>query len=92
MVVEKVKEKLNGKSDSGEEKGEDEKEEILDSNLDGISDEDIIELQERKFSKSMSISKALNLLIKERMEDLEYIQRRKNEINDPEAIKNIFRT
>jgi hypothetical protein len=40
--------------------------------LDGISDEDIIELQERKFSKQMSISKTLNLLIKERMEDLEW--------------------
>ena len=38
--------------------------------LDGISDEDIIEVQERMFSKQMSISKTLNLLIKERMEDL----------------------
>ena len=38
--------------------------------LDGISDEDIIELQERKYSKQKSISTALNTLIKERMEGL----------------------
>ena len=39
--------------------------------LDGISDEDIIELHKREFSKQKSISKALNRLIKERMEGLD---------------------
>lgn len=38
--------------------------------LDGISDEDIIEIHERKYSKQKSISKALNKLIEERMTDL----------------------
>ena len=38
--------------------------------LDGISDEDIIELQVRKYTKQKSISKALNKLIEERMTDL----------------------
>jgi hypothetical protein len=38
--------------------------------LDGISDEDIIQLHEEKFSNQKSISTALNVLIKERMEGL----------------------
>ena len=38
--------------------------------LDGISDEDIINLHELEYSNQKSISKALNVLIKERMEGL----------------------
>jgi len=38
--------------------------------LDGISDEDIIQFHEEYFSKRKSISTALNVLIKERMEGL----------------------
>lgn len=38
--------------------------------LDGISDEDIIQLHQEKYSKRKSISTALNALIKERMEGL----------------------
>ena len=40
--------------------------------LDGISDEDIIQLHEKKHSNQKSISTALNTLIKERMEGLDW--------------------
>lgn len=40
--------------------------------LSGISDEDIIRLHEEKYSNQKSISTALNTLIKERLEDLNW--------------------
>ena len=40
--------------------------------LDGISDEDIIQMHEARFSNQKSISTALNVLIKDRMEDLNW--------------------